>query len=216
MNRAKLPGRANSKEAGEKSTGILRKWTKKKTTKKDEKNKSPKTGRKEEKGRKKKKSIRFSFENEELTFVDKSGEEETIFQNLLSDLIKTEEPVSETKEKEVGMASMGNYAVLEISSGGVSVFASNPLKLKAPEVALDSEQYYILFEGKKIVGLSVATLDFKQMLTPQCGLESSGAIIRFCTVNQELKKCAFSLVSYFSDDIKDLVPPPKLSDVMGL
>lgn len=107
--------------------------------------------------------------------------------------------------------------VLKITSeGGEHKIEStyNPGNYSLPDFVQKDEAYYIHFPGEEVTSAFAQGNDFDQVLFVQLEYENNGVVVRFVTINNEIKASDFTVRVILKKSSNKLSRPEPLSNVL--
>ena len=90
----------------------------------------------------------------------------------------------------------------------------NPGNYALPNFVQKDGAYYIHFPGEKVTSAFAQNNDFCQVLFTQLEYDNNGVVVRFVTINNEVKSSAFTVTVMLEKSDRLLTRPSPLIDVI--
>lgn len=112
---------------------------------------------------------------------------------------------------------MENTLKITTGDGGVAQVESthNPGHFDLPNFEQKEGAYYIHFPGEVVASAIAQSNDFDQVLIAQLEYQNNGVVVRFVTLNREVKSSDFTLNLVIKKEERKLGRPAPLSEVLA-
>lgn len=91
----------------------------------------------------------------------------------------------------------------------------NPGNFDLPNFAEKDGSFYIHFPGEEVTSAIAQSNDFSQLLICQVEYQDNGVVVRFVTLNSEVKAADFTIRMILKKATKVLARPSPLSEVLA-